>query len=469
MKLWAIVPELLLGSACLVLVPLAAFSRGAWRRVPLWAAMAATLAAIVTTTQMLPWATLSVFDGTYIVDHQATVFKLVTLTAALVALGLFGDHFRDNEIIPHAPAAVLFATTGAVGLSSSADLGLIVLFFEMMSLATYVLTAIDRRSHLGHEAALKLFIFGATTLAIMAYGLSFVYGLTGSLDLAEIGRVLPRSDSLWIAIALMLALVGYGFEITLVPFHVWSPDAFTGAAAPIGGFLSVVPKVAAFAALLRLAASVPVDAVRWDLALAVGAALTMTVGNVVALRQTTLKRLLAYSSIAQAGYVLGAVAASHGTVVAIPAVAFYLLVYALMNLAAFLIVAAIERAHGSDGYTTLNGLGGTSAAAGACLLIALLSLAGIPPLAGFAGKILLLQAMMQGGMTWLAVIAIVNMVIGLYYYAVLAGRVYFESPVSQEPLSLNACGVSTMVVASLATIALGVWPSAGMQWISMVP
>lgn len=252
MKLWAIVPELVLAGACVPLVAVAGVARGRWRRVPLLLAMAAMIAALAATARMLPWSPTSAFDGTYVLDGLAATIKIVIEGAALVTLLLFGDYFRGDDVIPHAPVALLFATVGAVGLCSSADLGLIVLFFQIMSLATYVLAAVDRHSRLGHEAALKYFIYGATALGVMAYGLTFLYGLSGTLDLAEIGSAMVASDRVWIAMAVSLIVVGYGFEMTLVPFHVWSPDVLTGATAPVAGFVSVVPKIAAFAALLRL-------------------------------------------------------------------------------------------------------------------------------------------------------------------------------------------------------------------------
>lgn len=463
MKLWAIVPELIVAGACLPLVAGAGFARGRTRHLPVLFAIGALLVAITVTVRMVYWPTVAIFDGTYIVDRLGTVFKITIEVGALITLLLLPGQFPGDEVIPHAPAAVMFATAGAMALCSSADLGLIVLFFQMMSLASYVLVALDRRSPRAHEAALKYFIFGATALAVMAYGLTFVYGLTGSLDLAVIGRALPHVDGVWVAVAFTLVVVGYGFEMTLVPLHLWSPDTFDGATAPIAGFVSVVPKVAAFAALLRFITMVmPSGGDGWNVALAVAAAITMTLGNVVALRQTTLKRLLAYSSIGQAGYVLAANAVVRVAPDARDAVAFYLLVYAFMNLAAFGIVAAIERTHGGDGLDVLNGLGRTSPWVGAVLVISLLSLAGIPPLGGFAGKILLLQAMIGGGMTWLAIIAILNMVVGLYYYAMLAGRLYFEIPPSPASPRLGGFEAIAMVATTVGTLVLGVWPTFGL-------
>jgi NADH-quinone oxidoreductase subunit N len=463
MKLWAIVPELIVAGACLPLVATAGFARGRARHLPVLFALAALLVATAVTMRMVHWLPMAIFDGTYIVDRLGTVFKITIEAGALITLLLLPGQFTGDEVIPHAPVALMFATAGAMALCSSADLGLIVLFFQMMSLASYVLAALDRASPRAHEAALKYFIFGATALAVMAYGLTFVYGLTGSLDLAVIGHAVRRADGVWLAVAFTLVVVGYGFEMTLVPFHLWSPDMFDGATSPIAGFVSVVPKVAAFAALLRFITVVmPPGGDGWNIALAVAAAITMTLGNVVALRQTTLKRLLAYSSIGQAGYVLAATAVVRVAPNAADAVAFYLLAYGFMNLAAFGIVAAIERTHGGDGLDGLNGLGRTSPWAGAVSVIALLSLAGIPPSAGFAGKILLLQAMIGGGMTWLAIVAILNMVIGLYYYAMLAGRLYFEIPPSSASPTLDGFTAVAMAAATAGTLVLGVWPAFGL-------
>ena len=463
MKLWAIVPELIVAGACLPLVAGAGFARGRARRLPVLFAIAALAFAVAATIRMVHWSPVVLFDGTYVVDRLGSVFKITIEVGALITLLLLPDQFTADEVIPHAPAALMFATAGAMALCSSADLGLIVLFFEMMSLASYILAALDRHSPRAHEAALKYFIFGATALAVMAYGLTFVYGLTGSLDLAAIRHALAHADGVWVAVAFTLVAVGYGFEITLVPLHFWSPDMFDGATAPVAGFVSVIPKVAAFAALVRfITVAIPSGANGWNIALAVAAAITMTVGNIVALRQTTLKRLLAYSSIGQAGYVLAVTAVVRTTPDATEAVTFYLLVYAFMNLAAFGIVAATERAHGGDGIDALNGLGKTSPWAGAVLVVALLSLAGIPPLGGFAGKILLLQAVIGGGMTWLAIIAILNMVVGLYYYAMLAGRLYFEVPPSSASPSLDGFTAIAMAAATGATLVLGVWPAFGL-------
>ena len=243
------------------------------------------------------------------------------------------------------------------------------------------------------------------------------YGLTGSLSLPRIAEHLASADALWIGVAFSLVLVGYGFEITIVPFHFWSPDVFEGATAPISGFLSVIPKVAAFAGLIRLLIQgLPEGTIQWSAVVVGEAVITMTLGNLAALRQRRLKRLLAYSSIAQAGYMLMALAVARQVDAALPAIFYYLAAYLFMNIGAFAAVAHLERTLGSDRFKAVRGLGRRAPAVSVVLTLSLLSLAGIPPLAGFLGKVLLFEAVLEGGLAWLAVFAAVNMVIGLFYY-----------------------------------------------------
>jgi NADH-quinone oxidoreductase subunit N len=361
--------------------------------------------------------------------------------------------------VAQAPVAVVFATLGAVALSSATDLGLIVLFLQMMSMAGYVLASLDRARDEALEATIKYFIYGATALAIMGYGLTFVYGLTGSLDLRIVGEALGSADVVWVALALALVLVGYGFEMTMVPFHFWAPDVFTGATAPVAGFLSVVPKLAGTAALLRfLLHTMPDETVGWPVWVATAAIVTMTAGNLLALRQERLKRLLAYSSIAQAGYVLAGVAVSARSTDALPAIGYYLIAYLFMNLAAFAVVGQLERSLGVDTLVAARGLARRAPAATVVLALALLSLAGIPPLAGFAGKVLVLEAVIDGGMTWLAIAAAINMTVALYYYVRVIAETILHAPVHDFPLPHDTGYVVGAAVCTGGTLLFGLWP-----------
>jgi NADH-quinone oxidoreductase subunit N len=458
MQLWALYPELLIAGLGLMLVPVAGWARGRSRYVPVWAAMAGVAVSTVLTARMLFWEPMTIFCGTYAIDGFANGFKLILELGALVTLLLCLAYFRPHAHIAHAPLAILFSTLGGMALASCLDLGLIVLFLQMLSMASYLLVCLRREEPLANEATLKYFIFAAAALAVMAYGLTFLYGMSGSLNLVEIGRVVDtHADRVWLVVSLGLIVVGYAFEITLVPFHFWVPDVFQGATAPVSGFLSVVPKVAGFAGLLRLLLSAFAHQLpAWPWLMAVLAAATMAVGNLTALRQTRLKRLLAYSSIAQAGYVLMAVAVSARAGGALSAAGFYLGAYLFMNLGAFAVTAQVERALGTDRIAAFQGLGRVLPLPSAALALSLLSLAGIPPLAGFAGKIFLLTAAMDGGFGWLALFAVINMTVALYYYVAVVAQIYLRpAPVQLTFPKTGLAYGGVLAICALGTLLFG--------------
>ena len=459
MKLWAILPELVLAGMCLGLVPVAGFVRGRWRVVPAVVSLIGLCACVWLTGRMIPWEPVSVFEGVYAVDGFAHGFKLVIFVGSIISVVMIMAYFRGKHHMAHAPVAVLFTTLGSVGMASSLDLGLIVLFLQMLSMGIYILAALVRSDFRGLEAALKYFIYGAVALAVMAYGLTFLYGLTGSLELRAIGAALQDADALWLVAALALVLVGYGFEMTMVPFHPWAPDVLDGATAPISGFISVVPKAAAIAGVLRfLVEGLAGGLVGWHWVVAGFAVATMSFGNLAALRQFTLKRLLAYSTIAQTGYILMAVAVAERSAEAIPAAVYYLGAYLFMNLGAFAVAAHVERVHGSDSFEVLRGLGRRAPAAAGVLAVALLSLAGFPPLGGFAGKVFVLKAVIEGGMTWLAVVGVLNMALALYYYARVIAEMYTRDAEVRVFLPPQSAFVITYFLTTAGMLALGVLP-----------
>jgi NADH-quinone oxidoreductase subunit N len=460
MDVWAVVPEMVLAGLALTLVPVAGFARGRWRAVPAMAAILGLLVTLALTASMMTTVPTAAFCGTWAVDPFATFYKLLLELGALITVLGLASHFHRHVQGAHAPILVIFVTLGGMGLASSLDLGLIILFLQMVSLPSYLLVCLVRSDRRAHEATLKYFLYAAAALAVMAYGLTFLFGITGSLELRAIGHGLHSADPAWLAVAFGLVLVGYAFEATLVPFHFWAPDVYDGATAPAAGFISVVPKVAAFAGLLRLLLEgFPAGTAHWPPVLAVISVASMTLGNLVALRQTHLKRLLAYSSIAQAGYVLIALTVAERAPAALGAVGFYLFAYVLMNLGAFFVVGQLERALGTDSIRSLHGLGRRAPWPGAAMTLCLLSLAGVPPLAGFAGKVFLLSAAIDGGMTWLAVIGAANMVVGLYYYARIIAEMYFDPPPHAERVP-GAVGYLTGLTLSVAgTVIVGIAPN----------
>lgn len=465
MDVWAVVPEIMLAGLALALVPVAGFARAGWRALPAVAAVIGLVVTIAVTAYMLTIPPAAAFCDTWAVDRFAGFYKLLLELGALISILVLASHFHGHPQMAQAPILVLFATIGGMGLVASLDLGLIILFLQMVSLPSYLLVGLVRSDRRAQEATMKYFLYAAAALAVMAYGLTFLFGITGSLELRAIGRILHQADQVWVVVAFGLVLIGYAFEATLVPFHFWAPDAYDGATAPAAGFISVVPKIAAFGGLLRLLLeALSGGQAAWPFVTAAVAVATMTFGNLVALRQTALKRLLAYSSIAQAGYMLIAVSVAERAEGAVGAVGFYLLAYLAMNLGAFLVVAQLERTLGSDRLQAVRGMGRRSPWPAAAMAICLLSLAGIPPLAGFAGKVFLLSAAIDGGMTWLAVIGAANMAIGLFYYVRVIAEMYFETPLQREPVMTGGIGyVAGLALCVAGTLVFGIVPDTGLS------
>jgi len=300
----------------------------------------------------------------------------------------------------------------------------------------------------------------------MIYGMVLLFGMTGTLRLPELAAKLPAMPVATTLAALFLVLAGYGFEVTLVPFHMWAPDTYQGAPTPIAGLLSVGPKAAGLAVLLRtLVVAFPQNLGHWAEIFAVLAAITMTVGNIFALRQTSAKRLLAYSSIGQVGYILVGVAAAERSTLAVPGMLLYLTVYLFMNLGAFLAVEAIERQEQSDDIRRFAGLGRRLPLPAAVLALCLLSLAGFPPFGGFIGKTYLFGAALAAGWTWLAIVMLLNVALSLFYYVRVLEPMYLRSSAG-KPLRRESAGLRfALVVLGIGTLVSGVLPQ---EWILLV-
>ncbi len=465
MEVWAIVPEMILAGAVLVLLPLGPFLPPRRKAIATWAAFAGLGAALAMSAAMLAWGSFPIFEGTYAVDPFAVYFKLFAIATTCFVLMATHSHFQGRPHAGEVPALLVLTCLGMVGLAASQDLVLIALFIQLITVGSYTLVGIAKESRLATEGAVKLFLFSAASSAVMLYGMSLLYGLTGSLRLPEIAARLPEVSAITSIAVLGLVVVGYGFKITLVPFHGWAPDTYQGAPTPISGFLAVGPKAAGLAVLLRtLDVAYPGGLGAWPVIVAALAALTMTVGNVFALRQTSAKRLLAYSSIGQAGYLLVGVAAAQRDPLAVPAFLFYLAVYLSMNLASFLAVDAIERHAGSDDLRSFRGLGFRQPLAAAALALGLLSLAGLPPLGGFVGKAMLFGAAIGAGWGWLAAFMAANVALSLFYYVRVIEPLYLYrpegAPAPQEPPLLRL----SLVLLAVATVVSGVMPQ---PWVAL--
>ena len=457
------------GAGMLIMLIDALLPKGSRR----WAAYLALLGLVVALARVVgsPLSAEPALDGTLARDGLGTAFALVLIVASALSVLVAMDYLRREE---HEKAEyyalILFATAGGLAMAMANDLVAVFIGLEVLSISLYILSAFFKADPASREAALKYLLLGAFASAFFLYGIVLLYGATGTMRLAEMGTAIrlagtPADPLVWGGVALVL--VGLGFKLALVPFHTWAPDVYQGAPTSVTAFMSVVSKVAAFSALVRLLVVVlaPAAALASTL-LALLAVLTMTVGNILALAQDEVKRLLAYSSIAQAGYIL--VAAVAGGETGASAVLFYLLGYAFTNLGAFAVVLAwSRRGEGRLPFSDLAGLGFRRPWTAAALSLFLLSLTGIPLTVGFVGKLYLFGAAVRAGWTWLAIVAVLNTVISAFYYLRLVVIMYMRE--AELPSALQRPGLAlgvALIVCAAAVIILGIVPGAALDWAS---
>ena len=387
----------------------------------------------------------SVFEGTYRVDDLSVwACILLSPTTALTAI-LSRLEVRDTDREGTVYSLLVFAELGALVLTGAGDVMFLVLGVLLSSLATFALVAYPRDDR-ATEAAMKYFVFGSVTGAVMIFGLTYWFGVTGSTRLSELGKLGDAPSAA--AFGFVALLIGLGYKASFVPFHFWAPDAYDGGPVSVAAFLSIVPKVGGIFALVQVVRYLPADATAWPVVAAGLAAVTMTYGNLAALVQDNVVRLLAYSSIAQSGYFLLGVVAVGQSDLALRSLIVFTAAYAAMNLGAFAIVLAVGR-----DLRSFTGFGRTNPAAGVAMVVFLVSLVGIPPLAGFVGKFLLLGAAIDAGFTWLAVVAILNSVLSLGVYLRVVVPMYGqpkETAVSSRALT------AVWTIALFFTLGIGV-------------
>ena len=410
----------------------------------------------------------SLFLGMIRLDKFAVFFKILLLlaTAATILFSLRSEEI-DGKLKGEYYALLLAVTFGMFLMASSTNLLMIFISLETVSLTSYILAGFLTHSPRSSEAAFKYITYGAVASGTMLFGLSLLFGMTGTGDLATISTRLPevlasgKVTALGLLIAITFILAGIGYKIASVPFHMWSPDVYEGAPIPITAFLSVASKAAGFALFIRFFHSgfnkpEIMQSVDWGLLLAIISALTMTVGNLAALPQRNVKRLLAYSSIAHGGYLLmGAVLL---TPEGLSAILFYLIVYFFMNLGAFYVVVLIANEAGSEMIDGYRGLATRAPFVAAAMAIFLFSLTGIFPFAGFFGKWLLFNAVISEGMYWLAIVGLLNSVVSLYYYARIVKAMYLESTEDTESFSFSKNTIVLLSVFVVPTILIGFLP-----------
>lgn len=417
-----------------------------------------------------------------LVDGFALVMKAVVLIAGILAT-LMGIKLLETDRIGRGEfhAVLVFAVVGAMFLISATDFITIFVGLETMSLSVYLLVGWAKDSRRSNEAALKYFLLGAMAGGLLLYGMSLAYGATGTTNLFGIQEALaagtPEATRWLVTVAILFLVVGCGFKIAAVPFHVWTPDAYEGAPTLVTSFMATAVKTAAFAMALRIflvGFDAPEQAAQWTWLFGVLAALSMTVGNVIAVLQDNVKRMLAYSSIAHVGYALmGLVAAGAALAGWLPepyraqaielgqfSVVLYMVAYAFTAAGAFAVVIMLRREGiQGDRIDDFSGMARRAPGSAAAMLVFLLSLAGIPATAGFIGKWWLFASVLQGGgYRWLAVLAALNTAISLYYYLRVAVRMYMEIPAEELPYAVTPSLTAAVVLAAVGTLAIGLWP-----------
>jgi len=464
-----ILPELILTALVLVVITVDLFLPRAQK----WILTPLTVAGLILAGAALVvvWGiNEEVYEGFYVVDDLSVFLKAATVVIGILS-ALFAPSYLAARRIPLGEfnTILLSALLGMFVLASSSDLITLFLGLELMVMPSYLLTGLHKTDRYSNEGGLKYFLLGSFASAILLFGVAWIYGLTGTTNIGQIAAALDGQMSGALLVAIGFLMVGGTFKIAAVPFHYWTPDAYQGAPTPITGFLSVGPKLGAFALLIRVFAEAlaPLSA-DWLGIFLVLTVLTMTVGNIVALTQTNVKRMLAYSSIAHTGYImagLAAYAATDDPAVAaqgIESVLFYLLGYGVMNIAAFAVVGMLQRdTRRFGGLASFAGLASRAPLHAAAMAILMLSLTGIPPTVGFFAKLYVLLATVAADLPWLAVAVVLNAALAAFYYLRVIVYMYMRDPETDPaPLDTSPFGSVALAVSVAGVVVLGLFPGA---------
>lgn len=402
------------------------------------------------------------FAGMVSCDNFGVTFKIIFLVAAIMSSLIAHRYITSKGIFkPEYYALIMISTIGMMVMANTTDLLVMFLGLEIMSVPLYVLAAFHRRSLESNEAGIKYFIMGAFATSFLLMGIAFVFGAAETTDLRRIVgdfNYISGNSAVYLYTGVAFLLIGFGFKVGTVPFHSWIPDVYQGAPTPVTAFFSVAPKAAGFAAMLRIFLYGFEEMAVLSTAFSLLAILTMTLGNLLALRQDNIKRMLAYSSIAHAGYVL--VAFATGGTEAVSAAIYYLVAYMIFNLGAFAVVTVIETRQGSTtDFSELVGFAKTHPYLAGALALFMFALSGFPPTVGFFGKFYLFSAAVQEGLVWLVVIGVLNSFVSVYYYLRVIKTSYFdetERPFASVTMT-PAIGLAT-IIAAIGTLGLGLFP-----------
>ena len=435
----ALPEDFLLGAICAILL-IDLFLKPAQRAITHWLSIAALLATMVLILSDVDPAKVA-FNGAYLHDGIAAVLKVFILGVTAAVFVYARGYLRDRQLfIGEFYLLCLFGVLGMMLLVSAGNLVMVYLGLELFALSSYALVAINRDSGLSSEAAMKYFVLGALASGLLLYGMSMIYGATGTLDLAKIHAVgvfaAGSSHQVLLAFGVVFLVVGIGFKFGAAPFHMWLPDVYQGSPTAVTIFIGSAPKIAAFGMAYRLLeAGLGGMQPHWSLMLGALAVASLAIGNIVAIAQTNLKRMLAYSTISHVGFLLLGLA--NGTPTGYAAAMFYAVSYSIMASAAFGVILLLARAgFEAEEIDDFKGLNQRNPWYAFIMLLTMASLAGIPPLFGFAAKFLVLKAAIDAGMLWLAIVAIVFAIIGMYYYLHVIKVMYFDAPADKSPLAL---------------------------------
>ena len=473
-------PELILSGTVLLIIVLDLLVRSKSRLA--WVALAGSAGALIATLDLYSAQPGWLFHRMIILDDFSLFFKVLALAAAILCLLMsLGSNEVKQVYQGEYYALLLTCTLGMFFMASSSNLLMAYLSLELVSLTSYVLTGFLPHNRRSSEAALKYLIYGGVASGTMIYGMSWIFGMTGSLDYAAIQTALGQAGihKAALFVAFIFIMAGFGYKIVFVPFHMWSPDVYQGAPTPFTAFLSVASNAAGLAIMIRfffpgVSRMVPggdwafISGVEWPHVLLFLSMITMTVGNLCALNQRNLKRMLAYSGIAHAGYMLMGLAVLNNE--GLSAILFYVVVYLIMNVGAFLVVGMIANVTGSEDIENYRGLAWRGAVVpAACFAVFLLSLTGLPPFAGFIGKFFLFAAVLKAGGVFviLALVAVMNSVVSLYYYAKIIKTMFLDAPNPEDKtvsLGANDFNFTLLLPLTVLTVVFGIYFSPLLQY-----
>jgi NADH-quinone oxidoreductase subunit N len=405
--------------------------------------------------------TIKTFDGSFVLDPMATILKIATCIIVLAVFIYAKDYLKDRNVYKGEYFILgLFGVIGMMVMISASNFLTVYLGLELLSLSMYAMIAMQRDSIVASEAAMKYFILGAIASGMLLYGMSMVYGVTGSLDLATINQAVSSADRVVMSFGLVFIILGIAFKLGAVPFHMWMPDVYHGSPTSVTLFIASAPKIAAFAMMYRLLVDGLSDMhADWQMILIILSVLSMVLGNIIAIAQTNIKRMFAYSTISHVGFIIMGVLA--GTQAGYGASMFYAIAYAIMSVGGFGMIVLLSRAgFEAENIDDFKGLNQKSPWFAFIMMAILFSMAGVPPFLGFWAKISVLQEAINSGLLWLAVVGVVTSIIGAFYYLRVVKVIYFDKPVDTTPLQASMDIRLTLSINGMAILAIGLYPTA---------